>query len=58
MVASHMHPEQGSNPQPFGVWDDAPTIEATQPELCSLLDVRVCSLNVIEWKTLYGLGHQ
>ena len=30
-VASQMHPEQGSNPQPFGVQDDAPTNSATQP---------------------------
>ena len=24
-VALHTHPNRGSNPQPFGVWDDALT---------------------------------
>ena len=33
LVASHMHPNWGSNLQPFGVWDSAPTIGATQPGL-------------------------
>ena len=28
-----MCPDQGSNPQPFGVWDDAPTNWATRPGL-------------------------
>ena len=32
-VASHMLPNQGSNPQPFGVRDDTPTSRATQPGL-------------------------
>ena len=30
LVASHMHPDQEWNPQPFGVQDDAPT-EPHQP---------------------------
>ena len=31
IVASCMHPNQGWNLQPFGVWDDAPINSATQP---------------------------
>ena len=30
LVTSHMHPNRGSNPQTFRVWDDAPTNRATQ----------------------------
>ena len=32
LVASRLCPDQGLNPQPFGVWDDAPTNLATWPE--------------------------
>ena len=31
LVASHVFPGQGWNPQPFGVWDDAPTNQDTRP---------------------------
>ena len=31
LVVSHMCPDQGLNPQHFGVWDDAPANCATRP---------------------------
>ena len=36
VTTSLMYPDQGSNPQPFGVWDDVPTNRATWPGLVIL----------------------
>ena len=36
-VASRVHPDWGLNPQPFDVWDDAPTNWATRPGLTFIL---------------------
>ena len=38
LVASCMHPDWESHPQPFGVWDDAPTNWVTGPGLYEYFD--------------------
>ena len=42
-VVSHMCPNRGLNPQPFGVWDNAPTDWATwpRPHICNFVVIKV-----------------